>query len=118
MSLDSLLIHSCVIERDPTNGEDLFGNAPKDLTPELIYSGKCRLVEKQDSVLTERGDRTVVTIYKLILPAMAAVLERDRVVSVTIEDGNVVKDAYTIKSVAIRRGRNRSHLSVDLERIS
>lgn len=118
MSFDSQMIHTCVIERDPTAGQDLHGNAPVNQVPELIYSGMCRLVEKTERILTERAGRTAVTVYKLLIPAGTVIQERDRVRSVTFEDGTILTNAFVIKNVINRRAASLRHLSLDLERVS
>lgn len=118
MSFASQMIHTCVIERDPTNGEDLHGNAPVGQVPQLIYTGRCRLVEKTERILTERAGRTAVTVFKLLIPANAAIEERDRVKSVTLEDATVLTDAFIVKNVIARRAASLRHLSIDLERVS
>ena len=120
MSFDSQLIHSCKIERDPTVGEDAFGNPPVNQDPELVYSGDCRLVEKTERVLnSEKNGYTSVTVYKLMLPPETVVMEKDRVKSVTLEDGTVMTDAFRTKSALTRRNSVAAQfLSVDLERLS
>ena len=125
MSFDSQMIHTCVIERDPMNGSDLHGNAPVNVVgatvtvvPELIYTGMCRLVEKMERILTERSGRTAVKVYKLLVPPGAVIQDRDRVKSVTLEDGTILTDAFVVTTNLNRRRVNLSHLSLDLERVA
>ena len=118
MSFDSQMIHTCVIERDPTNGEDLHGNAPVNQDPELIYSGICRLVEKTERVLREKGGGTVITVYKLLIPPGTMVFKKDRVKSVTLEDLTVLEDAFVVNTAFNRRSSHLAFYSLDLERVS
>lgn len=117
MSFDGHLIHTCVIERDPKNGEDLRGNAPVDQSPELIYEGICRLVEKSEKIDRDVGGGTVITVYKLYVPTGAQFSEHDRVKEIVLEDGSKLENAYTIKETLSRRGRQASFLSISLERV-
>jgi hypothetical protein len=118
MSFESQLIHTCVVERDPTNGEDLHGNAPVGQDPQLIYAGMCRLVERNQRVLTEHSGYTLVKVLTLLVPPDTEILGRDRVKSVTLEDGTTLTNAFMIKGVTNRRGKQLHHQSLDLERIS
>ena len=118
MSLDSQLIHTCLITRPRTQGEDLHGNAPSGQDDLLAYSGQCRLVEKTERVLRDTGDRTAVTIYKLILPPEADVREKDDVKSITLEDGSVLENAFVVNAVMARRSTQTALQSIDLVRVS
>jgi hypothetical protein len=117
MSFDSQLIHTCTIERDPSNGEDLRGNAPVDQRPELVYSGPCRLVEKSEKVKKEMGEWTVVTVYKLFVPTGSTFTKRDRVKKIVLEDGALLEDAFTITESLTRRRPSGAFLSISLEKV-
>jgi hypothetical protein len=120
MSFDSQLIHTCTIERDLTAGEDLLGNALTGQDPQLVYSGNCRLVEKTERVLnSDKNGYTAVTVFKLLIPPGTVVMEKDRVKSVTLEDGTVLTDAFRIRTALNRRNSHVVRfLSIDLERVS
>lgn len=118
MSFESHLIHTCVIKRDTETAENRLGG-PGTVTTETIYSGVCRLVEKVQRVYeSETASLAAVTVYKLMLPLTAAVLERDRVTKVTLEDGTELEDAFVLKQGLRRRRAAVAFLSIDLERVS
>jgi hypothetical protein len=108
MSFDSQLIHSCTIERDITAGEDACGDPLTGQDPQLVYSGPCRFTEKDEKAWsTEKNALQVVTVIRLWVPGQYQVLERDRVKSVTLEDGTVLVDAFWTKKVLARRNRGQ-----------
>ena len=116
MSLESHLIHSCVIVRDLPTGEDVLGNPVKQRT-EAVYSGICRLVESSERVWNdELKTASKVTVYKLLLPCSASVLERDRIQEIMLEDGSRLDGFFAVKSALVRRTSHASHLSITLER--
>lgn len=118
MSLDSHMIHTCVIMRDSATSEDPLGNPVKSTSIE-IYSGICRLVEKEERVWDdERGSASKVTTYKLLIPCGVEIQERDRIKEIALEDGNKLEDFFAVKSAIVRRSRAASHLSINLERVS
>lgn len=116
MSIESLMIHTCSIVRDLPSGEDALGNPIKQISI-AVYSGICRLVERQERVWSdERGTAAKVTSYKLLIPCGASVQERDRIERVTLEDGSTLESYFAAKSALVRRSNRASHLSIDLER--
>ena len=116
MSIDSQMIHSCVIIRDLQTSEDALGNPVKQ-TNVPVYSGICRLVESQERVWNdELGTASKVTSYKLFLPSGADLRERDRIQEIVLEDGSKLTNYFALKSVLVRRSNRISHLSVELER--
>lgn len=116
MSLESLMIHTCVIVRDSRTGEDPLGNPVKQSSA-AVYSGMCRLVEKQERVWSdERGTASKVTTYTLLIPCGVAIQERDRITEIDLEDGSKLVDFFAVKAALVRRTRSASHLSVSLER--
>ncbi len=116
MSLDRLMIHTCVIVRDSQTGEDPLGNPVKQRT-ETVYSGICRLVEKQERVWSdELGTASKVTTYTLLIPGGVVIQERDRIKEIVLEDGSKLEDSFAVKAALVRRKRNASHLSISLER--
>jgi hypothetical protein len=120
MSFDSQLIHSCTIERDLTSGENLFGNGLTGQDPQLVYSGACRLHEKDEKTWSSEKNAVItVTVLRLWIKQGVLVLEKDRVKSVTLEDGSVLTDAFTIKKVLPRRNVSRVVFqTLELERTS
>ncbi len=118
MSFDSQLIHSCIIERDLTAGEDLIGNPLTGQDPQLVYSGKCRLAEMDEKTWSsEKNALLTVSVLRLWIKAGVMVSERDRVKSVTLEDGVVLTGAFIIRKVLPRRNKSRVVLqTLELER--
>lgn len=119
MSLDAHLIHLCTIERDTPGAEDPLGGPGAPVTATVASNAPCRFVERQKRILTDdRTQSLVETIYQLILPATVAVQERDRLANLTLEDGTVLADAFTLMAPIARRARSLHHITVDLERVS
>jgi hypothetical protein len=118
MSLDAMLIQTCVIVRDPTNGEDAHGNPPTGQTPALVYNGMCRLMEEEETILYERESGAAVTKYKLLLPPDVDVLERDRVQSIKMEDGTIYPTTFYILTKMLKKSTHTVFNSLDLERVS
>lgn len=117
MSFDALMIHQCIIERVPENGEDSHGNAPGDQVPERIYNGMCRYVEKSTRVLDQTGAYVSVQVSILLIPTGIEVRMKDMVASLVCEDGSEFIGAFKVRQVVIRRGHERNHLSLELERV-
>jgi len=116
MSLDSHLIHRCVIARSIVTGEDPLGG-PGAETTQTVYSGPCRYVEREERIAgSDRAEVTIVKRLVLLLPLMADVKEQDRVTSITA-DGGPVGGVHRITSVLQRRSGSLHHKSVELERI-
>ncbi len=117
MSMTAHMSHSCKIVRNFVEAEDKFGGPGKNWSSE-IYSGCCRLVEKQQRVYTDdRSEYAVITVYKLFLPALANVEERDVIRLIKI-DNQVLENAFTVKSILRRRSKSVKFISIDLERVA
>lgn len=119
MNLRAWLIHSCRISRESVVGvgplgEPLLGNVV------TVYTGKCRLIEKQEMVVTDSTHLgTYVTTYTLVLPPEADVRERDKVEEIRLEDQSVVDRVFIVGTggVVSRRFTHREHHKVvSLER--
>lgn len=118
MSFDSHMIHTCSILRKTETAEDRFGG-PGTQSSVVIYSGVCRLVEKQQRVYSnEAASWIAVTVYKLFLPVNALVQDSDLISSITLEDGEELENAFVIKQFLNRRGNIKKFISVDLQRAS
>lgn len=116
MSIESLMIHTCVIVRDSQTGEDPLGNPVKQSSA-AVYSGMCRLVEKEERVWSdERGTASKVTTYTLLIPCGVVIQERDRITEIELEDGSKLEDFFAVKNGIVRRTTSASHLSIRLER--
>lgn len=116
MGIESQLIHTCIIERNTGTLEDKYGGEGVQSLI-TVYEGICRLVEKQQRILSsENAEWVSVKVFKLFLPANAPVLERDVIFSITVDGDVVLENAFVIKSFLTRRGRTKSFVSVDLER--
>lgn len=116
MSFDSHLIHTCTILRNTETAEDRFGG-PGTQSSVTVYTGVCRLVEKQQRVYSsENAQLVAVTVYKLFLPVNALVQDHDLVSSIALEDGIELENAFVIKQFLNRRANVKRFISVDLER--
>ena len=118
MSFESQLIHTCSIVRDLPTSEDALGNPVKQSSIS-VYNGICRLVEKQERVWSdERGTASKVTTYTLLIPCGTTVQERDRIETISLEDGSRLESFFAVKGILVRRSNRMSHLSISLERTS
>ena len=117
MSIEAFFPHFALIERATETGTDAYNN-PIYQWDAVGIDIPCRLVEKRERVeRDETAAAMVVTTYKLLLPQVTDINERDRV-TVTLEGGTWL-GAYICGSVLRRTAmRGRHHLSVDLEAIS
>ena len=118
MSFDSHLIHTCTIERAYQSGTNVHG-LDSDRYSVIAFSQACRLVVNQERIgISERAERPVVTVYKLLLPANANIAQKDRITAVTLEDGTVMSDKFVVEAILPRRGRTLRHVSVSLEKVA
>lgn len=116
MSLDAHLRETCVIVRDTPGGEDPYGG-PGPVSTSTVYEGPCRYVEQSERIFgTDRSQATVVTRYRMLLPASAEVHELDRVESVTM-DSEVIAGPHRVTAVLVRRSNTKHHVSLELERL-
>jgi len=111
------MIHYCKIERTIVEDENPLGG-PGTPTVVTVYEGICRLVEKAQRV---KNDETaaweVITVYKLMLPPGLMLQDRDKVVNVTLEDGKVLENSFSVTQRMTRRGLTAKFMSVDLEKV-
>jgi len=117
VSLDSLLIHQCDIQRIDTYFADAYGNnvaTYKTVVKHLL----CRLITKSQRVASDdRTQFTVITVYRLLVPGLSDVIVDDRVFNLVL-DGTPDSAAYAISAVLPRRSSALHHLSLELERIT
>ncbi|CAK0773865.1 conserved hypothetical protein [Gammaproteobacteria bacterium] len=117
MSIASHFIHTCTVKRAHQQEESVLGNPVETLFDD-VYSGPCRLVVKEDKIWSsETKSLERATSYQLLLPPGADVKERDTVAVVVLETGEELKDAFTMKSIYLRRSSTVNHISVTLERV-
>jgi len=117
MSMESNMIHTCVIERTIVEDENPLGG-PGSSTVVTVYSGICRLVEKAQRVKNdETATWEVIAVYKLFLPAGLNLQDRDNVASITLEDATELVNAFKVTQSLTRRGLIARFISVDLEKV-
>lgn len=118
MSLDALLIHSCVIQNPVGDVTDRYGNSVAEYgagEPTI-----CRLIEEQERVWVDEFSQSVVaTTYKLVIPAGILVRERARIAEIVLEDGVEVDGEFFVRAVLRRDGRSGWHHQILLlERVA
>ena len=120
MGISNHFIHTCDIQRPffGVGNEDAHGLSDK--SPRIVASGvRFRLVEKDERVMKSDGiESAVVTTYKGFFAQDADLEERDELVNITLENGVVVDEKFTVEHILTRRGRSARHLSARLKRIS
>ena len=118
MSLDSQLIHMCVIENPTVGSTNAYNNAvPAYALP--LENVRCRLIEDQELVKTDEvSEGYVKSVYKLMVLGNVDLQEKAKISSVTLEDGTVISDKFEVASLLVRRGRQAHHKTATLERIS
>ncbi len=122
MSLDSLLIHTCVIENPAVGSTNAYNNAvTKYVLP--LENVRCRLVESNEPMQTELridevSEGVIKSVYKLMVRGDVDLQEKAKISSVTLEDGTVISDVFEVVSVLNRHGRSLHHKTATLERIS
>jgi hypothetical protein len=117
MSFDSWLIHTATVQH-ATDVDNAYGNSTPawETDPQVI---ECRFIERRERIFGDRDAQSMaVTAYTLLVGPDADILERDRISSVTFEDGTVQAGVYVVKSLLERRGTSRRHKSAELERIA
>lgn len=116
MSFDSLLVHSCSIER-ATSSDDAYGNASLVWTE--IYSGvPCRLIEKTDRLVDpQKAQSTFITSYMLLVLPEYDIKERDRITQIDLGVPRELPAAFVIKNVTLRNGVTARHSSLSLEAV-
>lgn len=123
MSFAAHMLHTCTIER-ATRAYDA-ANQPVDTWATHLRNVPCRFVEKQEAVINQATqERTYETRYLLLLPAGTDVRTdatgavADRVTSIVHRDGTIEAGAFTIASIAHRRGSGPvRHISATLEQV-
>jgi hypothetical protein len=118
MSFDSWLIHTCTIEPAVSGVKNAYNNeAAAYGIP--VTGVRCRLIEARERVWSdERQENVIVSVYKLLLGFDAVISEKSIIPLVTLEDGTVVRDRFTVTELFVRRGRNSRHQLAMLERVS
>ena len=117
MTLRSLLIHECTIQR-ATFARDSHGEEQPTWS-DLHTALECRLMistlSGAERLALPSESAQVLTKYKLILPAKTDVETKDRVSLVTFEDGTT-EGAFDINAVLPRRdGRGQRLIALDLD---
>ena|SRR5688572_2709987 len=118
MSLDSHLIHTCVIENPASGSTNVYNNAKKAYE-QPITDVRCRLIEDRETIISTETQQSVIrTVYTLIVLSHVNISERAQISLVTLEDGTQLIDKFVVNELLTRRGRNSHHKTAVLERIS
>ena len=118
MSLDSHLIHTCTIENQIAGSVNAYNNENKTYDAP-IADVRCRLVESRERAwITERQESVTETVYLLMVGGSVNLNERAKISKVTLEDGTIIRDMFSVSEVLIHRSRNSHHKTAILERIS
>lgn len=117
MSINAHLIHRCTVQQS-TSQPDEYGD--DRLTWANVYTNVwCRLVIGTQRVLdTAQAEEPRVTTYKMFFPSGTIIAEGNRVASVTLEDGTVMSETFSIEAIMPRRARAVRHITCELKRIS
>lgn len=119
MSIEGHFIHTCSIERDSGSGEDVHGGKTESWSAGSRTGVPFRLVEKRERLHSDdRAAALVVTVYKGLFGHDADIEEKDRLTSVTLEDGTVLGETFYVEELLVRRARAARHKTVILERRS
>lgn len=116
MSLDSLLGHTCTIERATTTLDE-YRNKRKTYS---AHKAKqiCRLIERRQFVKTSESAALVsVTRYTLLLPFGTDVREDDRFTSFDYGNGELGAEVWAIGGIVKRRSMPGHHMSIELQRV-
>lgn len=117
MTLASLLIHTCTIQRDQTPARDSFG-AENPVFADLHTDLACRLMTASARVASPSEGFMQITVYKLVIPAKTDVTTKDQVSLVTLEDKST-EGPFDILAVIPRRdGRAQRLVALDLDRVA
>lgn len=118
MSLDSHLIHTCTIENPVSGSVNAYNNAAKAYDAP-VQNVRCRLVIRGERVWsTERQESLIQTTYKLFVMAGVSLNQRAKISKVTLEDGTIIRDVYTVSEVLPHRSRTVHHQTAVIERLS
>lgn len=117
MSFDAWLIHTATVQH-ATDVANAYGNSRPAWETDAQEIA-CRFIERQERIFGDRGAESMaITAYTLLVEPDAALQERDRISSVTFEDGTVQAGVYVVKSLVERRGAVSRHKSATMERIA
>jgi len=116
MSFDSLLPHTCTVER-AVKTQDEYRNTRRTYSPHLTRQ-ICRLIERRQFIRTSESAQLVpVTRYTLLLPFSVDVREDDRFTSFDYGAGEVAGETWAIVGEIKRRSMAGHHMSIELQRV-
>lgn len=110
------LIHSCSIQRATKNQSSTGEKVVSYL--DGLTGQPCRYVVKEEKFALETGGFQVQTVYMLLFKPDVDVRKGDRIINLTIEDGEVIKGPITVlEAIPRRNAKGLHHLSAKLERV-
>lgn len=118
MSIESHFIHRCTIER-PAYQPNPYGEDAESGTTVVATGTRCRLVISSERIEdSTEAERPRISRYKHLLPAGTDVRKGDRITTLTLEDGTVLDEKFSVEAILPRRAHALHHVTCELKRIS